>query len=250
MRGLLPLLMLPACTFAPGGGFADVRTTSVRLALEGSTLEALGGEQVAVSTAVLSFETVEVLALVGADSVDFDPADPPEGYTLCHGEHCHSTSGALVSYDEIVAELSGGAAGFEAVAAIGAGVEASLLSGAEVSLPDTASLPLGSVSRVALTAPRLLLEGETADGLVVLIDVAASADLSGELLHDVDRDGPADLQLDVDGLVPDTLLAAVSLESLAQDGVVLIDDTQTGITQTVDEALRTTVVHGALQPVD
>lgn len=47
-----------------------------------------------------------------ADAVSFDPADPPEGYSLCHNGHCHSDDGRLVDYDEIRAD-EGGEGGVE-----------------------------------------------------------------------------------------------------------------------------------------
>lgn len=56
----------------------------------------------------LAFGTVD-LALRAEDTVvNFDPADPPEGYSLCHNGHCHSASGELVDYEDISAELAGG----------------------------------------------------------------------------------------------------------------------------------------------
>lgn len=38
----------------------------------------------------------------------FDPAAPPDGYSLCHGGHCHAADGSLVSYEDIAAEIAGG----------------------------------------------------------------------------------------------------------------------------------------------
>jgi hypothetical protein len=55
---------------------------------------------------------VEVEALhldlsTGEDSAGFDPAHPPEGYSLCHNGHCHGPGGSLVPYDEIQRQVSG-----------------------------------------------------------------------------------------------------------------------------------------------
>ncbi|MNS53348.1 hypothetical protein D3C72_861010 [compost metagenome] len=36
-----------------------------------------------------------------AGSATFDPANPPPGYSLCHGGHCHRDDGALVDYADI-----------------------------------------------------------------------------------------------------------------------------------------------------
>ncbi len=53
---------------------------------------------------------VDALSLVlgpggAAVSAGFDPANPPEGYGLCHSGHCHADDGRLVPYEEIVAEM-------------------------------------------------------------------------------------------------------------------------------------------------
>lgn len=40
-------------------------------------------------------------------STAFDPANPPEGYSLCHNGHCHADNGELVDYEDI--QLEGGA---------------------------------------------------------------------------------------------------------------------------------------------
>jgi hypothetical protein len=46
----------------------------------------------------------------GSDTAStlFDPANPPPGYTLCHGGHCHRSDGSIASYEEIQAELASG----------------------------------------------------------------------------------------------------------------------------------------------
>ena len=55
------------------------------------------------------------LTLAGAGAADFDPANPPEGYSLCHNGHCHAASGELVDYEDIQAEMNqaSGAAGLK-----------------------------------------------------------------------------------------------------------------------------------------
>jgi hypothetical protein len=79
--------------------------------------------------------------------LSFDPADPPPGYGLCHGGHCHADDGRLVDYADIEAELSGGEAG-AAVAVLGGAV--ALQAGLEVALPlgecaDGCALPRGTL---------------------------------------------------------------------------------------------------------
>ncbi|MCA9514934.1 MAG: hypothetical protein KC635_08330 [Myxococcales bacterium] len=70
----------------------------------------------------------------------FDPADPPEGYTLCHNGHCHATDGRLVPYEEVAAELAGGGG------SAGPSVTIPVAAGAMVALPtsgEAAEIPLG-----------------------------------------------------------------------------------------------------------
>ena len=51
------------------------------------------------------------LVLAAQGAAGFDPANPPEGYSLCHNGHCHSDSGALVDYEDIALEMAGGSGG-------------------------------------------------------------------------------------------------------------------------------------------
>lgn len=58
---------------------------------------------------------IDVEYLPPGEALSFDPADPPEGYSLCHNGHCHADDGRLVDYEDIAAELNGGASGGGAV---------------------------------------------------------------------------------------------------------------------------------------
>lgn len=60
----------------------------------------------------LSFEEIEsatvfVGPMRGAGALSFDPANPPPGYTNCHGDHCHRVDNPaiIVLYEDIEAEL-------------------------------------------------------------------------------------------------------------------------------------------------
>jgi hypothetical protein len=252
MRSRLPLLLvaLSGCTFSPGAGFADVVGGRVVASLDATELETADGQSVSVSGAALSMDAVELQALQGADSVDFDPADPPEGYTLCHGDHCHNTAGELISYDVIIAELSGGSAAFEAVGSLAGVADLDLVAAAGAALDGRAALPLVDLSQIALPAPRLALQGIAGDGTRVDVDLRLSEQLRGELLYEMTRSGPAAVRLDVEVLVPDSLLLAVDVAALADAGEVWIDDPDSEVGLLVGEALRTSVVHGTLSPID
>lgn len=62
--------------------------------------------RVEVDSFELELGAMSLLAGTGA-ALGFDPASPPEGYTLCHNGHCHTDDGRVVSYDEIARELAG-----------------------------------------------------------------------------------------------------------------------------------------------
>ena len=55
------------------------------------------------------------LVLAAQGAAGFDPANPPEGYSLCHNGHCHSDSGALVDYEDIALEMAGGSGGVDCI---------------------------------------------------------------------------------------------------------------------------------------
>ena len=63
-------------------------------------LKTSGNYALALDTVEVTFDALTVV-LAGAGTADFDPANPPEGYSLCHNGHCHSDAGALVDYEII-----------------------------------------------------------------------------------------------------------------------------------------------------
>lgn len=115
-----------------------------------------------------SFDALTVV-LAGAGAADFDPANPPEGYSLCHNGHCHSDSGALVDYEVIALEIAGGTAG--ARVTVGLDDEPAALSAASVdvdAIPCEAGpcdLPRGELSGLELTLASLWVSGTAFDRL-------------------------------------------------------------------------------------
>lgn len=86
-------------------------------------------------------------------SVDFDPNDPPPGYGLCHGGHCHADDGRLVAYEDIEAELARGGLDAERVVTLPALGVAAL---SELSA-DPIAVELGACpERCAVPASRLV----------------------------------------------------------------------------------------------
>lgn len=172
--------------------------------------------------------------------VGFDPASPPEGYSLCHTGHCHSAEGRLVPYEEIAAELASGEGGTTIAASLEVGT-LPLLSEAPRDLECGAcSLDRGRLRRVRLVVRGLDLELEVRDGRAKrriagtvtargTIDLATPAEgaevAPGELIAiidaPVDDDAPRIVELAL-ALAPDvSLLDGVDFAALPDGGGAL-----------------------------
>ena len=109
------LLTLGGCAWGPGQGFAVVEPT-VRVAYE--ALPARNADigyqklasdyQVRLGSASMQLDGIELIAISSGSGGGFDPANPPPGYSLCHGGHCHRDDGALLHYEEVAAGIGGG----------------------------------------------------------------------------------------------------------------------------------------------
>lgn len=149
------------------------------------------------------------LALYGADdpAASFDPADPPDGCTLCHGGHCHCGD-ALVPYAELAAQAAGGSAA-PILTADGPSAAVELDDGpATVALDGCVqgcAMPRGAVTRAELRVVGLRVSGRTADG--VGIEGLIPLELSFDTLLDLsfDRGQPVDQVLDLGFAVPGAL---------------------------------------------
>lgn len=165
-RALLIVAVLGAsgCTFEPGRGFGSVRAWSLGFGLEAGAARDLGdgwvltAEGHEVHLASLEVEVGEVaIERLSGGAASFDPANPPEGYTICHSGHCDSVDGRLVPYAEIEAELAGGGASF--VASASAALEDALALGEWVDFPAPIELVEGDLRRVRLGLVGLVGEG-------------------------------------------------------------------------------------------
>jgi hypothetical protein len=120
----LTLLVLAGCAWGPGSSFASLEKATVAASLpiengrrdEAGRLKTDNGYRLTVSEGQVRVY-VGALDLLGpataaaaGTGAAFDPAHPPAGYTLCHSGHCHRTDGALVSYEDVQAQLAGGGA--------------------------------------------------------------------------------------------------------------------------------------------
>lgn len=178
-RLLLPLMLLSGCALDAGEGFAVLEPTvsagytplSSRDA--GNGFQQLASDfQVRLDAASLGISHVELLSAAtggstgGGSGETFDPSNPPPGYTLCHGGHCHRDDGALVSYEDIQAELNGGGGATSSlVAALHVDAELDLLASQTLTPecePDC-ELPKGTVSQAHWDVSALRLEGAVRD---------------------------------------------------------------------------------------
>jgi hypothetical protein len=110
------------CAWGPGTGFASLERVAVTTTLpvpatrldEAGRLKTDNGYRVALGDKVRvylkDFSLQAPGAPGGSGGGTFDPANPPPGYSLCHGGHCHRADGALIDYADIQAELAGGGA--------------------------------------------------------------------------------------------------------------------------------------------
>ncbi len=236
----LSLLLVAGCTLEPGTGFSTLTDLSLSLALEPGEARDLGdqtvltdqGYRVRVDSLVLDVDRVALVELVGGTSA-FDPANPPEGYSLCHGGHCHHDDGRLVDYAEIEAELAGDAASFVDVVSLDVGREGELWDADTWAIdvpPELADLPATTLRRIALHPSWMALEGTATSGALgdETIDVSASVlslgPFEGPYDQSVDRDGPPSFALDVVLVVDGTLFDGLDLATLQADGEVSLDD--------------------------
>jgi len=105
------LALLPSCDLGPGHGWTRVES-DVNLIWNALGRIQPGGELKTSGSELLQFDSVQVtIANVAFETVagnansNFDPSNPPEGYTLCHNGHCHNTNDELISYDTIRLEM-------------------------------------------------------------------------------------------------------------------------------------------------
>ena len=211
---LLPALLLAGCAFEPGGPFATVEPSLEARYAElpgrdaGERFQRLSSDyQVKLTRAELRLDAVGLLQGAGG-AASFDPASPPPGYGLCHGGHCHRDDGALVSYEEIEAELAGGAAGLTTALVLPVG-ERDLLAGGRgaLSCEPACELGLGTVRRIEAHASRLVLEGVVRDGraeariaetrfrLEAALAPSAEGVIGAAIELPIDRDSPPGIRL-------------------------------------------------------
>lgn len=188
--------------------------------------------------------SIDEIALVdtGGGAAEFDPANPPPGFSLCHNGHCHADDGRLVDYEDVAAEAAGAGGATVALSfPVGsvdllAGDDRALACAPEscgVAAPASITLARTNLGRVRLagivrdgqTPPRI--DGETA----FVFDITFGDDppqINGELDLPADRGHDPDVTLTAAVRPSARLLDPVDFAALAgDDPIALSDDPET-----------------------
>lgn len=178
LRVLLATGLLVGCTFQPGTSFGKLRRADFNASFAPSSgrLDSQGRlktdtdyrvtvDSLILGVSQLSFE--EISGTSGGTGTTFDPSKPPPGYLICHNGHCDREDGALVSYEDVAAELAGGTRTIRTVLSLTADQGLSVTSAtASIPLikPSTAdALDQGAWSRGVLTLKTLEATGTVSD---------------------------------------------------------------------------------------
>ena len=152
--GLRASFEVPASRVRPDGSVKTARDYAVKLDVLKLTFSTL---------------TIGMTEGEGDTPAGFDPAAPPEGFSLCHNGHCHGADGKLYSYAEVAAAAAGGgsAGGAAPVVTVDVGTEDGVaLAETPVDVPLAGcpcDLPRGTFTAAQLTVTRLQVRGSVTD---------------------------------------------------------------------------------------
>lgn len=214
-------LVLSACAFTDGEPWGYVDTNV-------SVDEVAGTQDISIAS---QSTRLDVIRLYRAGSsggvVDFDPANPPPGYTLCHGDHCHADSGELVSYDEIIA--GGGAAAGPALAGarrLDALVEGAREASTRVKINERGTLSEGEVEIGTFQITGTLERSDGQYPLTISLPVAGLR-VTGSVFLSIERDTPHHQELSLRLTLPEDLLDGIDVETLrvSSTDTILITNT-------------------------
>lgn len=172
---LVAIVALTGCAGEPGVGWGPIdlaldvtwQVPADRRGSDGASLLA-GGWRIEVDEVIFEAAATSLLTTVAstaAAATAFDPAQPPPGYSLCHGGHCHADDGRLVAYDDIAAELAAGGDIQNVLARFGPSRADALASGADrVACAASCLLTEQTPTRLVLEATSLRIAGHVRDG--------------------------------------------------------------------------------------
>ena len=157
--------------------------------------------------------------LVPGDSAggvpDFDPSDPPPGYSLCHNGHCHAADGSLVDYEDIIAGTGGAASGPSAIINRRIQADFELTTRVEERLKIVEQT---QITEVEVLIERLNLSGTLSDGrrLEVSLNLRNSP-IEAPIRYDVGRYQQEEQELTIVLSWPADLFDGLSLHDAATD---------------------------------
>jgi hypothetical protein len=230
------------CSFTDGEPWSSLR---VSLSSQTSPDDLVGSPDVSLdaSPAALNLELVRVTTTSGGGGGEFDPSDPPEGYTLCHNGHCHAESGELVSYEDVRAEMqSGGGTSESTLGTASTDIDFSAPISTTVGPLPIASQ--GAVSRVDIESPNVVLNGTIQRGgsSVPMVARLGPIEFGGVTLDGVNigPDAPETRTLSLCATWSDPLFEDIDLEALeAQENQILITKiVNADAAQTIIDALK------------
>lgn len=243
---LIPWISLTGCALGPGSPFAVLEPWLAAEYLVPSGRDAGDGWQrldndfqVRLSQLEVELAPVALQESSSAAPLTFDPANPPPGYTLCHNGHCDREDGALVPYEEVQAELDGGARGPRTIVSLtGTGALDALAPALRaLACEPGCDLPYTELTRVGTGVTRLTMAGQVRDGRAsprltgevpwrLEVTLAAPVPLRGDLSLRADNDAPLHARLEVrlrfsgrqlDGLAWDEGVQASGLVDLSTE---------------------------------
>ncbi len=218
---------VPAARVRPDGSIKTARDFALRL------------DEVRV---VFGTFTVGVTADGGPSG--FDPAAPPEGFSLCHNGHCHGADGKLYSYAEVAAAASGGAADTAPALTLDVGDAGGVALGdapVDVALSGCpCDLPRGALTAARLTVTGLRLRGTVTDLRPVSRLSASTVDVELDLPFEAVFSTPLDGRIDRGEPVDVALSATLAVSAKLLDALDFSLPEQTpDITENLAESVRT-----------
>ncbi len=146
---------------------------------------------------------------------DFDPSDPPPGYSLCHNGHCHADDGSLVDYEDIIAGTGGAASGPTAIVTRQIQSDFDLTTRIEERLKIVEQT---QITEVEVLIERLNLSGTLNDGrrLEVSLNLRNSP-LEAPIRYDVGRYEPEEQELTIVLSWPADLFDGLGFDGAATD---------------------------------